>query len=317
MTVPPPNPENCTAINAECTIEGTLYGYYPSLGANAFFVAFFALCLILQLSFGIWAKTWTYMIALTLGCVAEAVGYAGRVMMNNDPFSEVGFNLQICLLIIAPAFVSAGIYLTLKHIVISFGESWSRLRPAWYTYIFITGDIISLVLQGAGGGIAATADDGSSLLDVGTNLMIAGVIFQVVILAIFALLTAEYAFRTHKRRDQLSSEAMALFHSTRFRLFCFAIITAFIGIFVRCVYRIPELTGGWRSELMRNEVEFIVLEGVMIVISVAALTIFHPGFCFPVLGNTIGKNKANKSTKALDAEGGYTSDEGMQMPQRN
>ena len=93
-------------------------------------------------------------------------------MLYNNPFDDIGFQIQICCLIISPAFVSAGIYLTLKHIVITFGESWSWLRPAWYTYIFIAGDLLSLVLQGAGGGLAATADNGSSLQDVGTNLMV-------------------------------------------------------------------------------------------------------------------------------------------------
>jgi hypothetical protein len=224
------------------------------------------------------------------------VGYGGRIMLNNDPLSPPGFKVQITLLIISPAFISAGIYLTLKHIVINFGEEWSRLRPAWYTYIFITCDIISLALQGAGGGIAASAISGSSQQDVGTNLMIAGVIFQVVILACFGYFLVEYAVRTSRHMNRLTSEAITLFHSTGFRAYMAAIVIAYTGIFIRCVYRIPELTGGWRTELMRNETEFIVLEGVMIVISVLALTVAHPGYCFPVLSNMIGKNKkARKS----------------------
>jgi hypothetical protein len=221
-------------------------------------------------------------------------------MMYNNPYSSLGFEIQICCLIISPAFVSAGIYLTLKHLVLNFGTAWSRLPPVWYTRIFITGDIFSLVLQGAGGGIAATADAGSSLLDVGTNLMIAGVVLQVVLLAIFGALLTEYTLRTSKRRDQLSSEAMTLFHKTSFRCFIFAIIVGYMGIFIRCVYRIPELTGGWRSEIMRNETEFIILEGVMIVISVLVLTVFHPGYCFPALGNTIGKKSRARREKSLD-----------------
>jgi hypothetical protein len=72
-----------------------------------------------------------------------------------------------------------------------------------------------------------------------------------------------------------------------------------LGIYVRCVYRIPELTGGWRSELMREETEFIILEGAMIVLSVLVLTVFHPGYCFPALGNTIGKNRAARG-KSMD-----------------
>jgi hypothetical protein len=132
--------------------------------------------------------------------------------------------------------------------------------------------------------------------------MIAGVIFQVVILAFFGYFLAEYTLRTYRRRDQLSQESWALFHKISFRCFMGAVIVAFLGIFVRCVYRIPELTGGWGNELMRNEPEFIVLEGVMIVIAVGALTIFHPGYCFPALGNTIGKNKANRPKSVGDSD---------------
>jgi hypothetical protein len=231
--------------------------------------------------------------------LGEVVGYAGRLIMYNNPFDETGFQMQICCLIISPAFISAGIYLTLKHIVINFGESWSRLPPVWYTRIFITGDILSLVLQGAGGGIAATADAGSDLLDIGTNLMVAGVVLQVVILSCFGILLAEYTIRTYNRRDQLSAGAMTLFHKTSFRCFIFAVIIGFFGIYIRCVYRIPELTGGWRSELMRDETDFIVLEGAMIVLSVLVLTVFHPGYCFPALGNTIGKNRAARG-KSMD-----------------
>ena len=83
-------------------------------------------------------------------------------------------------MIFAPAFLAAGIYLTLKHIVIQFGPEWSRLKPNWYTYLFIAADLLSLVMQSAGGALAATADSGDKLLDVGTNIMIAGIVWQVV-----------------------------------------------------------------------------------------------------------------------------------------
>ncbi|KAF1997308.1 RTA1-domain-containing protein [Amniculicola lignicola CBS 123094] len=295
MTIPPPSPEFCTKITDVCTIEGTLYGYRPSMGANVFFAAFFGVCLLYQIVCGIKYRTWTFMIGLGLGCLGELIGYVGRIMMNNNPYDDFGFQMQICCLIISPAFVAGGVYLTLKHIVIHFGEEWSRLKPGLYTWIFICSDIFSLVLQGAGGGIAATAEDGASLQEVGTNLMIAGIVFQVVVLIFFGYFLGEYTFRTYRRRDRLSAESMKLFHDTKFRCFVVAVIVAYLGIFIRCVYRIPELTGGWRNELMRNEVDFIILEGAMIVLSVLFLTVFHPGYCFPALGSTIGKQKREKS----------------------
>jgi hypothetical protein len=66
--IPPPNPDNCLYLgqvvdNQVCTIEGTLYGYEPDLGANAFFAGFFALCFVWQLFCGIRYKTWTYMVS--------------------------------------------------------------------------------------------------------------------------------------------------------------------------------------------------------------------------------------------------------------
>lgn len=158
-----------------------MYGYYPSLGWNAFFAAAFGLACLLQVGLGIRYKTWTYMIGVGLGCLGECLGYIGRVMMHNNPYDDGGFTLQIVLLIFSPAFLAAGIYLVLKHVVLSFGTSWSRLRPAWYTYIFIACDITSLVLQSAGGAVAATAEDSDrKTLDAGTDIMIGGIIFQVV-----------------------------------------------------------------------------------------------------------------------------------------
>ncbi|RMZ68320.1 sphingoid long-chain base transporter RSB1 [Pyrenophora seminiperda CCB06] len=250
--------------------------------------------------------------AISLGCLCEVLGYVGRIMMNDNPFDEPGFQMQICCLIIAPAFISAGIYVTLKKMVLTFGESWSRLRPAMYTYMFIVGDLVSLVLQGAGGGLAASSDFGSELQDEGTDVMIAGVVFQVFTLTVFGLLLAEYAFRTYRHRDELSPEARSLLRSWRFRFFAFAIVLAFTTIFTRCVYRVPELTGGWRSELMREELEFILLEGVMIAIAVLVLTVFHPGYCFPALADTDHNESMAQGRKSLYAE----SDIEM-MPARN
>lgn len=120
------------------------------------------------------------MIAVSLGCLAECIGYVGRIMMSNNPYDDLGFKIQIVLLIFAPAFLAAGIYLTLKHVVIQFGEEWSRLSPNWYTYVFIACDVSSLVLQSAGGAMAATADPGENTGDIGTSIMVAGIIWQVV-----------------------------------------------------------------------------------------------------------------------------------------
>ncbi|KAL8869413.1 MAG: hypothetical protein Q9174_004289 [Haloplaca sp. 1 TL-2023] len=271
---------DCIELTPNCPVDATIYGYAPNLGANVFFAVIFGICLIAQLYQNIKYRTWTYLVAMGFGCVGEVVGYAGRIIMHDNPWDETGFQMQICCLIIAPAFITAAVYLTLKHLVLTFGEEHSRIRARWYTWIFIGCDLFSLVLQGVGGGIAASADSDSTS-DAGGRLMLAGIVWQVFTLIVFAALCTDYALRAHKNKHTRTAAASNLLRTFKFQAFIAGLVTAFTTISVRCIYRIAELAHGWSSEIMRNEDEFIVLEGVVIVIAAVCLTVFHPGYCFP------------------------------------
>jgi RTA1 like protein len=251
---------DCLQISPECPVEDTIYGYYPNLGANAFFTAFFGVFAMINLYLGLRYRAWTFLIAMSIGCAGEALGFVGRILLNNNPWSSVGFNIQICCLIISPAFIAAGIYLTLKHIVICFGEQHSYLKARSYTWIFIGCDLVSLILQGAGGGIAATANNGSSLQNVGNDLMMAGICFQVVTLFSFAVMTGLYYFRLSRSTTPLSTSAQNLKDTTLFKLFIGSFVLAFTTIFIRCIFRIAEMAGGWQNPIMQNELDFIILD---------------------------------------------------------
>lgn len=258
------NPLLCDSVTPECPVEASIYGYYPSLFANWFFVAFFGLFTFLNVFFGWRYRTWSYMAGMTLGCVSSAIGYAGRVMMNPNPFNGFAFKLQITLLIVAPAYISAAIYLTLKHVCLCFGEKWSRIPARFYTWIFISADTLSLALQGVGGGLAASAGSNSALRAKGDHLAMAGIVWQVFTLLMFAVLAIDYAVRRKGalRTHPYSAEALATIKSPQFRLFILGLAAAFVAIFIRCVYRIAEMAGGWRNPIMQNQLLFIILEGV-------------------------------------------------------
>ena len=232
-------------------------------------------------------------------------GYVGRIMLHTNPWSGNGFDIQICCLIIAPAFIAAGIYLTLKHIVLETGTSFSRLKPRLYTWTFILADFFSLVLQGAGGGIAATANKGSNGQVVGNDLMMTGIVWQVFTLIIFGGLVIDYVLRA--RRENLSPSARSLIQTTRFKLFVFGLTLAYLTIFTRCIFRIGEMARGWGNPIMQKESDFIGLDGVMILIAVLCLTACHPGFTFPEMqqhGKTspVGEFSAATREKVHDAE---------------
>jgi RTA1 like protein len=266
----------CTEVTPECPVELTTYGYYPGLSVNSFFVALFGLLCLLQIGFGISRRIWTYLVVMVIGTFGEAVGYGGRIMMHKNPWDRNGFKVQICCLVLAPSFLAAGIYLTLKHLVLYCGSEHSRLKARLYPWIFIGCDFGSICLQAIGGGTAAAAgDSGASpkLLDAGNALIVAGIGFQVATMAVCGLLMIDYFRRCHRARKAASSpngDSSSEWEKNssdpnarrKFRIFCWAMGIAFIAIFTRCIYRLPEMAGGWGNELMRRENEFLILDGM-------------------------------------------------------
>ncbi|KIX09230.1 uncharacterized protein Z518_00309 [Rhinocladiella mackenziei CBS 650.93] len=288
------NPLDCEEVSEQCPVEASIYGYYPILEWNTFFVALFGVCFIVHVVLGWRFRTWTYMLAMTLACLAACIGYIGRCLMHNNPFNITGFQIQICCLTLSPALNSAAIYLILKHIVLQFGREWSRIRPKYYTWAFITADLFALVLQAAGGAIAATAGDDDNFRDVGDRLMITGISWQVLTLLIFEVATTDYIIRRLRSPKPLSTQAFSLLHNTKFRIFIGAFTTAYISIFIRCVYRIAEMANGWRNPIMQNQPLFIGIESCLVALATVLQTLAHPGYFFPALADYRKTKRANR-----------------------
>ena len=159
------------------------------------------------------------------------------------------------------SFLAAALYLTLKHIVRDVGPQYSLIKPKLYPYIFIACDIFSLLLQAIGGGVASSAED-EKTTDLGGNIMLAGIIFQVVTFTALYLLIALYLVKLKRNTSTLTTEAATLIQSRDFKIFVAGMFLASLFIFVRCVYRIAELAEGWANEIMRDEIGYIVLDGV-------------------------------------------------------
>ena len=273
------NPTLCNLTTCDLTLAPI--AYIPSLAGNAFYCAIFGLYLFINIYLGIKHKTWGYGVAMFFGLVGEIVGYASRIALNKSPFDPTGndFIIYIVCLTIAPAFLSAAIYLCLGRIVVVFGESISRFRPRTYTLIFCFCDFFSLVLQGAGGGIASTATTYSTEQG-GINTMLAGLSFQVVSLFIFAMLSLEYAFRLYKNPMAWDTTHAALYNSTLFKAFICGLSVATLTLFIRSTFRVAELSGGFDGSLANNQASFMVLEGAMVTIAAGCLTFLHPGISF-------------------------------------
>ncbi|KAJ5995647.1 RTA1 domain protein, partial [Penicillium waksmanii] len=302
------NPDDCTL--ATCPIDLAYINYQPNLAANILFLAIFGLFLVGQLAIGSWYRTWTYMVAMSAGLILEVLGYIGRIMMHSNPFEFNAFLLYLICLTIAPAFFTAAIYICLGRIVIIYGENISRIRPRTYTIIFVTCDIIALILQAAGGAITAMADsDQQDLSDMGVNIMIAGLAFQVASLTLFIAMASEFALRVRKAPEEMRNAFTASIRcGWKWRAFLFSLAAAVLTIFIRSCFRVAELKGGFDSDLANDEIILMVLESAMITIACFCMTAVQPAF---VMGRRWGNLSAKSapeeatSTKASFASSGY------------
>jgi tellurite resistance protein TehA-like permease len=98
--------------------------------------------------------------------------------------------------------------------------------------------------------------NGSS--QIGIDIVLAGLSFQVFTLTIFVILASDYAIKYLRHRSNVRS-------TTTFKVFASFLALAIILILTRCVYRIVELRQGYRgkkAKLIRNQGLFIGLEGV-------------------------------------------------------
>lgn len=167
--------------------------------------------------------------------------------MHYNAWSDSGYKMDLVCIILAPTLVCAGVYLTLKHVARTVGPNFSRITPRLYTWIFIPFDIFCLLLQAAGGGVDAAAADetpvNETTLKDGNNIMIAGIALQVVNLMVFGLFSLDFfrSARKHFRSPEpkvRDSPSAQIWFSRRFRVFCAAFVADYVGILIRCIYRL-------------------------------------------------------------------------------
>jgi hypothetical protein len=86
--------------------------------------------------------------------------------------------MQITTLIIAPTFFTAGLYIILGALINRLGRHSSMLGPKMYAIVFLTCDLIALVVQAIGGAMASSESDKiNGNTKPGTNIMVSLTLF--------------------------------------------------------------------------------------------------------------------------------------------
>ncbi|CAJ0544033.1 Ff.00g040490.m01.CDS01 [Fusarium sp. VM40] len=253
--------------------EFVFYHYDPSLPAAVIFISLFGLSSLLHLYQIIQFRAW-YFVPFLVGCAFEIVGYIGRALSATETpnWTTTSFTIQSLTLLLGPALLAASIYMVLGRVVILLrAENLSPIRVKWLTKIFVLGDVLSFLAQGAGGAILSRAKSMSEL-KLGENIIITGLCIQIAFFGLFILVICVFHWRINK------SPTNACYATTvPWKRLLWVLYGASALIMIRSVFRVAEYVMGSDGPLLANEAYLYVFDAALIFTATASFNVFHPG----------------------------------------
>jgi len=271
---PPPNGPNDAPI--------IIYGYIPSFALCILAITLFTLASILHARSLLKYKTY-YFLPLTLACILETIGYAFRTLSSRrDPYNVIDFVVQYFMIVTAPVFISASIYVCLSRLIMwaEGGEvGWRRegrwwFRPRVVLWSFVAADVVSTVVQIAGAASIGKAESNRKSPKVPNNILLGGLAFQTFAFTIFLILLAafRYVLSTGAKRPAAVRAKDPFFA---------ALGGASLLIYLRTIFRLAETSQGVFGYLSSHEGFFGGLEFAPVVVAVWVMAAWHPGRWIP------------------------------------
>ncbi|KAJ6622283.1 RTA1-like protein [Mycena sp. CBHHK59/15] len=283
------------------TAQLSQYGYVPHESVAIIFLTLFGISTLLHIAQATYFRMWWLLPTACLCGAGELVGWSGRLWSSFSPELGDPFMMQITTTIISPTPLIAVNFILLSRIISRLGPCYSRLTPKWYTIIFVSCDIIALVIQGLGGGIASSAHTHSGA-QLGANIMLGGIVFQFIAIIVYTTCATDFLWHYHRSapvRPFISAAERGTL-DTRLRLMISALAFSTLVLFIRSIYRMAELADGWNGRIITTEVYFNVLDGGMVILAIFTINIAHPGI---LLGSPRGERKVLMKELSRDSDG--------------
>ncbi|KEF61859.1 uncharacterized protein A1O9_03430 [Exophiala aquamarina CBS 119918] len=256
--------------------EHRLYPFEPSTAAAAIYAVAFGI-LTVGHTFRMFQSRQWFMSILVVGSSFEVGGFAVRLTSINDPCTLGIYIVQYLLILLAPSIFSANIYMILGRTIRAVhGEALSPIRPTWLTKIFVTGDVLCFLIQMAGGGMLAGAEGDKKRADLGKFTILAGLFLQIVLFAVFIVVSYIFYNRLRKQPTPRSRQPEIRWLTMLYVLFGVSML-----ITVRNIFRVVEYAAGEDGYLLTNEWPMYVFDATLMLSVVAILLWWFPTLIRP------------------------------------
>ncbi|KAJ7715841.1 RTA1-like protein [Mycena metata] len=257
-------------------VQDSQYGYLPHEWIAIIFVVLYGISLVLHIGQATYYRMWWLFPTACLCGLGEVVGWSGRLWSSMSPSLYNPFIMQIVSTVIAPTPLIAVNFILLSWVVARLGPCYARLTPIRYAILFISCDVLALVVQAAGGAIASSAVTFAGA-NMGAHIMLAGIVVQFAAIVVYVYLAFDFLLRYHHDRPlRLESRGRGVLDGN-LQTMIGALAFSTLLLFIRGIYRIIELADGWHGRVLHTEVYFNVLDGGMVVLAILTINFAHPG----------------------------------------
>lgn len=202
--------------------------------------------------------------------VVEAAAYYFRSLSHDNVRKTLPFLLQNLLILSAPPFLAASVYMSLRRIARQLNREDLVHCPRLLTKIFILVDVVCFGTQVAGSIISGDPDP--SKASQGKTTIVSGLVLQIVAFGLFIAWSA--VFHGRLRSLQVDTLGQPISNWERYIYGIYAISCLFV---VRNVTRLIEYSQGPSSPMLSSEAYLYLLDGSIMVVVVVLFLILHPG----------------------------------------
>ncbi|KAK1566122.1 RTA1 protein [Colletotrichum navitas] len=246
------------------------YHYDPTIAGAVVFVLLFLATTILHFWQLVRSRCW-FMIPLAVGGILQVIGYAARAKSGQEsPNWTLGpYIIQSILLLVAPGLYAATVYMELGRIIIVLdGEGRCLIRKAWLTKVFVTGDVLSFLLQAGGGGYQSSGT--LEALKAGANIIIVGLFIQLIFFGFFVVVAVAFHRAINKAPTGRSNGSIP------WRKHMTALYLGSFLIMVRSVFRAAEYLQGSDGSLLKHEGYLYIFDALLMFLVMVLFNWIHP-----------------------------------------
>ncbi|KAM3087893.1 hypothetical protein ACMFMG_001960 [Clarireedia jacksonii] len=181
--------------------------------------------------------------------------------------------LTILLILSAPSFIAATIYMTLKHIILSLNaEQYSPISPRCLTSVFVVADIICFCTQmgrcsNANHNIGISARSGTHCCSHRIDQSIHNILF----------LRADGLENSQEKQREAPTAFTHNPYLLDWKKYIYALCISSACILIRNLVRIAECVEGQGGSMQKTDAYIYVFDASLMLISMVVLAVFHPG----------------------------------------